>query len=96
VTHTVPLALAAVLLNGGGAVALATLSIAAAARLRLGRITDRALGAPPAPLWLMAIRDGLSFAVLVASFFGRKITWRGHALRVAAGGRVVADGESPI
>jgi ceramide glucosyltransferase len=93
VTHTVPLALAAVLLSGGALVTLAALSIAAAARVWLGRVTDRALGLAPAPLWLMAVRDGLSFAVLVTSFCGKKITWRGHALRVVAGGRLIADGE---
>ncbi len=88
-----PLALAAVALSGGALVSLAALSIATAARLRLCRVTDRALGLAPSPLWLMAIRDGLSLAVLVASFCGKKITWRGHALRVAAGGRLIADGE---
>ena len=93
VTHTVPLALAAVLVSGGALNALAALSVAAAARVRLGRVTDRALGLAPAPLWLMAVRDGLSFAVLVTSFCGKKITWRGHALRVVAGGRLIADGE---
>jgi ceramide glucosyltransferase len=93
VTHTVPLALAAVLLSGGALITLAVLAIAAAARVRLGRVTDRALGLAPAPLWLMAVRDGLSFAVLVTSFCGKKITWRGHALRVVAGGRLIADGE---
>jgi ceramide glucosyltransferase len=93
VTHTVPLALAAVVLSGGALATLAALSIAAAARVRLCRVTDRALGLAPAPLWLMAIRDGLSLAVLMASFCGKKITWRGHALRVAAGGRLIADGE---
>ena len=61
--------------------------------MRLGRVTDRALGLAPAPLWLMAVRDGLSFAVLVTSFCGKKITWRGHALRVVAGGQLIADGE---
>jgi ceramide glucosyltransferase len=93
VTHAVPLALAAVLVSGGGAIALAALTVAAAARVRLGRVTDRALGLAPSPIWLMAMRDGLSLAVLVASFCGRKITWRGQALRIAAGGRLVADGE---
>jgi ceramide glucosyltransferase len=93
VTHAVPLALAAVMLSGGALASLATLSIAAAARLWLCRVTDRALGLTPSPPWLMAIRDGLSLAILVASFCGKKITWRGHALRVAAGGRLIADGE---
>jgi ceramide glucosyltransferase len=93
VTHAVPLALAAVVLSGGSLPTLGALSIAAAARLWLGRTTDRALGLAPSPWWLIAIRDGLSLVVLVASFCGKKITWRGHALRVAAGGRLIADGE---
>ena len=94
VVHAVPLAMGAVLCSGGGTASLTALAIAAAARVRLGRTADRALALERSPLWLMAVRDTLSFVVLVASFCGKRVTWRGHALRVRADGTLRADGEA--
>jgi ceramide glucosyltransferase len=94
VVHAVPLAMGAVLFSGGGTASLTALAIAAAARVRLGRAAEQALALERSPLWLMAIRDGLSFVVLVASFCGKRVTWRGHALRVSADGTLRADGEA--
>ena len=37
------------------------------------------------PLWWIPVRDILTFAVRAASFMGRKVSWRAHALSVEAG-----------
>ena len=57
------------------------------------RITASALGLPAARLWLLPVRDALSFAVFVASFFGRRVFWRDQHFRVEASGRMTADGD---
>ena len=36
-------------------------------------------------LWLLPVRDAISFAVWVAGFFTDRITWRGIAYRVKKG-----------
>jgi ceramide glucosyltransferase len=51
----------------------------------------RALGLSAKGLWLLPARDALSFAVFVASFFGRKVVWRDRRYRVAASGEMSVD-----
>jgi ceramide glucosyltransferase len=43
-----------------------------------GRAVERAMGATPTPLWLPALRDVLSMAVLVTSYMSDEVAWRGH------------------
>jgi ceramide glucosyltransferase len=57
------------------------------------RIISRALGLHLAKPWLLPVRDALSFAVFVASFFGRTVVWRDEFFRVEASGRMTADGD---
>jgi ceramide glucosyltransferase len=40
---------------------------------------------PPQAYWLVPVRDLLSFAVFVASFLGRDVSWKGHRYRLFAG-----------
>jgi ceramide glucosyltransferase len=51
---------------------------------RLGREGERpsdAVGyAVTSPAWLLPVRDLLSVAILLASFAGRRVDWRGHDL----------------
>jgi hypothetical protein len=43
------------------------------------------------------LRDVLSFAVFVASFFGRRVSWRDQNLHVEPNGRMtVVDGEKAL
>jgi ceramide glucosyltransferase len=42
-------------------------------------------------LWLIPIRDLLSTALWLGSFFGSTVVWRGRRLRVGAGGRILAS-----
>jgi ceramide glucosyltransferase len=45
---------------------------------------DAALGLSMAvPIWLLPLRDILSVAVIVASYGGSKVAWRGHVLRIS-------------
>jgi ceramide glucosyltransferase len=52
-----------------------------------------ALGFAAARLWLLPARDLLSFAVFVASFFGRRVAWRDQLFRVDASGRMTIEGD---
>ena len=60
----------------------------ALARAPVPEMPDRrAFSAPmPGPLWLMPVRDLLSFAVFVASLFGETVHWRGSRFAVEPSG----------
>jgi ceramide glucosyltransferase len=52
-----------------------------AARAATVRATDKALElANRAPLWLLPLRELMSVAVMIASYAGRRVDWRGHEL----------------
>jgi ceramide glucosyltransferase len=72
----------------------AMLAIAFLCRCLSARALDRALGLPDSPLYLLPVRDMLSFAVFVASFFTRKVAWRDRTFRVGRGGELTLDGDS--
>ena len=96
VTYPVPvalLALAASSVAGWSGLGLAGLGAALAARMAAGRVFDRALGRPPTPLWLMPCRDLLSFALVLASFCGTEVSWRGTRYHVDSNGRLHLHGE---
>jgi ceramide glucosyltransferase len=76
-THATSLALIAAALGGFGATGWATIALALACRLSI-RIQLKALSfGGDASLWLSPIRDLLSFAVFLASFLPRPLSWRG-------------------
>jgi ceramide glucosyltransferase len=43
--------------------------------------------------WLGPLRDLLSFAIFVISFFGRGVEWRGHRYGLRADNRLAYYGE---
>ncbi len=46
---------------------------------------DATLGLPMAiPLWLLPLRDAMSVAVILASYGGNQVAWRGHVLQISA------------
>lgn len=96
VTNPVPLALIATALCVLPLAAPATLALSLLTRWWAARRLDRALRLSPAALWLLPLRDLLSFGIFVASFFGRSVAWRDHKFRVSASGRMTLDGESPV
>ena len=50
---------------------------------------------PIAGLWLLPVRDLLSFAVFIGSFCGRNVSWRDQLFRIEPSGRIVVDGDGP-
>ncbi|MGH7103083.1 MAG: bacteriohopanetetrol glucosamine biosynthesis glycosyltransferase HpnI [Acetobacteraceae bacterium] len=74
-------ALAAVALSGLALWSAALFFAAWAARAAAARGIDRTLGlAPVLPVWLIPLRDWFSLSVLLASFAGRRVEWRGLVL----------------
>lgn len=76
----------AVPLSGGAAWSWGMFGIAWVARSLAALWVDRALEpmltglAFPCPVWLLPLRDLLSMAVMLASYGGRRVDWRGHAM----------------
>jgi len=94
-THPLPLALFGVLTGGLAPIPLGVLAIALLARFGMVRAIDRVLGLAPSGPWLFAGRDLISFAVYVASFCTRTVTWRDRHFHVSRQGRLSADGDRP-
>ena len=69
------------------------LVISCVLRWATARVIASALGVPLAKPWLLPLRDALSFAVFVASFFGRTVFWRDQVFHVEASGRMTVDGD---
>jgi len=93
VTHAFPLALIAWLLGGGWpAMGLAVAALACRAVLIFA--TERGYGLPPHPYWLIPVRDLLSFAVFVAGFVARDVSWRGHHYELMSEGILKPDRRS--
>jgi ceramide glucosyltransferase len=95
VTHTVVLAaLAALVCEPIAAGAL----LAASLLLRWGSAAAiaRWLDLPRDGLWLLPLRDVLSFAVFLGSFCGRNVSWRDQFLRVGPGGRMRLEEDKPV
>jgi ceramide glucosyltransferase len=90
-THTVVLSVVAALCAGAWGAVAAALGLRWAAALALARL----LRLPRGGLWLLPLRDALSFAVFAASFCGRNVAWRDQLYRVGPDGRIVADGDRP-
>jgi len=75
-------AAAAVLLAGAAPWALAWFAGAWAVRALVAHAVDRGLRlVPRSSLWLLPVRELMSVAVMVASYAGRRVDWRGHSLQ---------------
>ncbi len=88
-----PLALIALLLDPLPGVVAAGLALLT--RLCTAWVTDRCAGRRTAPLWLLPLRDCLTFAVFVASLAARSVDWRGTTLKMVERGRIAAEPEQP-
>ena len=94
VTHPLAIALIAATLGGFGLTASLLLGITCLLRMGSAAAIARRLGLPVRKLWMLPLRDALSFTVFVASWFGRRVVWRDQRLAVAPSGRMtVVDGE---
>ena len=86
VTHAIPLALLGAILSGFTLFAMASLVTSVAARAVLKWRIDQCFGCNGGPLWLLPVRDVLSFGVFLASLVGGSVEWKGERLRVERSG----------
>jgi ceramide glucosyltransferase len=86
ITHGFVFALVAACLLHFNAASLAILVAVLATRLFLKSRIDGLFGTYAGPIWLMPLRDLLSFAVFVASLFGERVHWRGSDFAVEPSG----------
>jgi ceramide glucosyltransferase len=93
VTHPVALALLAACLDGLGWLSLGVLAVALLGRFAMVRATDRALGLDASPLWIVPLRDLLSFGVYLASYFTRTVAWRDRKFHVDRQGQLTLEGD---
>lgn len=95
IAHPLPLALLSVLV-GGGVASVGLVVLALAARVLLAWRIDGLVGVRAVRLWVLSVRDVLSFGLFVATFFVRSIDWRGRRFRLEAHGRMSAHkGSTP-
>jgi ceramide glucosyltransferase len=83
-------AVLAVALASGAGWSVAWFGLVWAVRAGAARAAERALGSGPdhgpglancTPLWLLPLRELMSVAVMIASYTGRRVDWRGHTLQ---------------
>jgi ceramide glucosyltransferase len=92
VTYPVALALLSMLAGGITSASVLILAVALAARVLVSWGVDRALGLAAQAWWLVPARDVLSFCIVVASFCGARVAWRGREFRVGPDGRLTPLG----
>jgi ceramide glucosyltransferase len=92
-THPVALAALGAAASRFGVSSCIFVAISCLLRWASALIIAGALGFTTARLWLLPVRDALSFAVFVASFFGRRVSWRDQLFHVDASGRMTVEGD---
>jgi ceramide glucosyltransferase len=90
-TQPMVLALGALALGAAPLPAAAALALALLCRAAMVRMVDRALRLPRTPLWLMPLRDLLSFAVFIATFLSRTVAWRDRTFRIGRDGQLIHE-----
>ena len=90
VVHPVAIAVLAAVLSGFGSIPCILLGVTIALRSVAAGVIARRLGLARRRLWLLPLRDALSFAVYLASFVGRKVFWRDQSFAVEPTGRMTA------
>jgi len=89
ITHALPLAILAAVLGGMTSAFLVLIAAAVACRYILQLAIDRIVRRQRYFFWYAPLRDALSFAIFVASFFGNAVQWDGHRYRVRSETRIV-------
>ena len=92
-THGVAIAALGAVVTGFGLTASIFLVISLVLRWGTAAVIAGVLGLAANRLWLLPVRDALSFAVFVASFFGRRVIWRDRFFHVEPSGRMSVDGD---
>lgn len=91
ITHPMMLALLALLVGAQPALAAGTLLVALALRVATAIANNRALRLRQIAIWLLPIRDALTFALFLSSFFAQAVTWRDQTFRVRSDGTLVSN-----
>jgi ceramide glucosyltransferase len=91
ITYPLAFGLLCALLSGLALPGLAVLVGVLAWRLIVVRMIDKECALPRQPLWLVPVRDVLSFGLLIASFCGETVEWRGQAFRLTEDGKLTTD-----
>jgi ceramide glucosyltransferase len=84
-TFPIPLALLAFGLAPRRAPDALLVGAAVVGRIALQRVAARALGVPPAGVWMIPLRDAFGLAVWARGLSGHDVRWRGAPLTMAAG-----------
>lgn len=90
IIHFAPLALIGAAVSGFDGGSLAVMSGLVLFRQAQALILSRLLGFDAKLLWLLPLRDLMSFGVFLASIFGDRVEWRGNLLRVRRNGAIAA------
>jgi len=93
ITHTVMVTALAAAVWGSGSAAWGCVAISLLLRWISAAVTARALDLPRTGLWLLPLRDALSFAVFLCSFCGRSVLWRDQLFRIEPSGRMSVEGD---
>jgi ceramide glucosyltransferase len=96
IIHTVPLTVLAVAAFGPSTPAWWFVLVSLLLRWLTAGIIARRLALPIGGLWLLPLRDALSFVVFLGSFFGRNVSWRDQLFRVEPGGQLTVEGDKPV
>lgn len=91
--HPVALAVVGAASSGFALTPVILLAISCLLRWGTATVIAGALGFTTAGISLLPARDLLSFAVFLASFFGRRVSWRDQEFRVDASGRMTLEGD---
>jgi ceramide glucosyltransferase len=94
VTHAFPLSLMACAFLGGAGGALWLIAIAVACRFALLASVSRRFNLTRASLWLLPLRDLMSFVIYIACFMARDVHWRGQDFLIAPDGTMELRKES--
>ena len=96
ITHTIILTLLAAAAAGFSAASCWFVLASCVLRWLSAGLIARRLDLSIAGLWLLPLRDALSFAVFLSSFCGRSVLWRDQLFRVEPGGRMTVEGDKPV
>ena len=90
VIHFAPLALIGAALAGFVGWSVALLAALGVLRVAQAMLIGRLLAVDGSLLWLVPLRDLLSFGVFLVGLFGEQVEWRGRRLRVSSDGAIAA------
>lgn len=90
IVHFLPLALIGAALTGFSPWSAILLVALAGLRLVQAFVLSRLLGADDRFLWLVPLRDLLSFGVFLTAICGDRVEWRGNRFKIVRGGAIAA------